>query len=122
MLESNIEEEEDILRTLNFIEIDEIRLDQMNNILLQNQKEKLIKRNEIYYKKVKKREKIILSKKFSIDFINKIHKEWCHTGITQTRMKISPYFTAKNLVENIKKICIKRTMQIRLNVTIRASE
>jgi len=70
VLESNIEEEEDLLKTVNFIEIDEIKLDQMNNILLQRKKEKLIKKNGIYYKKVKKREKIILSEKFSIDLIN----------------------------------------------------
>lgn len=105
VLESNIEEEEDLLKTVNFIEIDEIKLDQTNNILLQNKKEKLILKNGIYYKKVKKREKIILSEKFSIDLVRKIHKEWCHTGITQTKMKISPYYTAKNLMENIKKIC-----------------
>ncbi|KAI4476755.1 hypothetical protein M0804_013372 [Polistes exclamans] len=34
-----------------------------------------------------------------------MHKEWGHTGMIQTKMKISPYYTAKNLEENIKKIC-----------------
>lgn len=105
VLESNIEEEKDLLRTVNFIEIHEIKLDQMNNRLLQNKERKLIKKNGIYYKKVRKREKIILSEKFSIDLIKKTHKEWCHTGKTQTTMKISPYYTAKNLMKNIKKIC-----------------
>jgi len=75
VLKSNIEEEEDLLKTVNFVEINEIKLDQMNNISLQKKKEKLIKKNGIYYKKVKKREKIILSEKFSIDLIKKIHKE-----------------------------------------------
>lgn len=104
VLESNTEEE-DLLKTVNCIKLDEIKLDQINNILLQRKKEKLIKKNGIYYKRVKKREKIILSENFSIELIKKIHKEWCHTGITQTSMKISPYYTAKNLVRNIKKIC-----------------
>lgn len=57
VLESNIEEEEDLLKTVNFIEIDEIKLDQMNNVLVQRNKGKLIKKNGIYYKKVKKKRK-----------------------------------------------------------------
>ena len=105
VLESNIEEEEDLLKTVNLIEIDEIKLDQINNVSLINKTERLIKRNGIYYKKVKRREKIILSEKFSIDLIKRTHKEWCHTGVTQTRIKICPYYTAKNLTENIKKVC-----------------
>jgi len=38
VLESNIEEEKDLLKTVNFIEIDEIKSDQRNNILLQKKK------------------------------------------------------------------------------------
>lgn len=71
VLESNIEEEEDLLKTINLIKTNEIKVDQMNNTSLQNKKEKLIKKDGIYYKKVKTREKIILSEKFSIDLIKK---------------------------------------------------
>ncbi|KAI4476434.1 hypothetical protein M0804_013604 [Polistes exclamans] len=34
-----------------------------------------------------------------------MHKEWGYKGMIQTKMKIRPYYTAKNLEENIKKIC-----------------
>lgn len=97
--------ENDLLKTINLIEIDEIKLDQMNNKKLQEIKEKLIYENGIYYKRINKKEKIILSEEFSIELIKKIHKEWGHTGITQTTMKISPYYATKNLIKNITKIC-----------------
>lgn len=40
VLEASRGEEEDLLRTVNLIEIEEIKLDQTNNILLQNKKKK----------------------------------------------------------------------------------
>lgn len=104
VLEPNIEE--DILKTVNLIEMDEIKLDQRNNRLIQNHKEKLIeKKDGIYYTKIRKREKIVLSEKYSIQLLKKIHIDWCHTGITQTKKKISPFYTAKNLEKSITKIC-----------------
>lgn len=68
-------------------------------------KEKLIEKDRIFYKKVRNKEKIILSEKLSIELIKETHSEWCHTGIRQTTNKICPYYTATNLTENIKKIC-----------------
>lgn len=47
--------------------------------------------------------KIVLSENFSIEMIKGIHEEWCHTGIRQIINRICPYYTAKNLIFNIKK-------------------
>lgn len=65
----------------------------------------MILRNNIYYKKVKTKKKIILSEDFSIKLIRQIHKDYCHTGVKQLQNKIIPFYTANNLIQNIKKTC-----------------
>lgn len=65
----------------------------------------MIKKQDVYYKKTKKKEKIVLSEKFSIKLIKKIHTELCHIGINQKLKTISSNYTAKNLTKNIKEIC-----------------
>jgi len=99
------ENEEDILKTVNFIKIEEIEYDQKHNIELQDIKNTLIFKRNIYFKKVRGKEKIILSENFSKKFIRKIHSSYCHIGTKQTKAKIKPYYETKNLDQNIKKIC-----------------
>lgn len=55
----------------------------------------------MYFKKVRKKEKIILSEKFSIKLINHIHESMSHIGIIQMQKNINPLYIAKN----IKKVC-----------------
>lgn len=62
----------------------------------------MIQRNGIYYKKIRKKEKIVLSEKLSIEFIKKIHEHYCHIGIEQMKNKFSPFYTSKNLTEYLK--------------------
>lgn len=59
----------------------------------------------MYYKKVKKKEKIVLSEDLSLKLIKDVHERYCHIGITQIQKKINPIYTAKNLTKNIKKFC-----------------
>lgn len=99
------ENEEEQLKVVNLIKLEDIIGDQENNEDVQKEKEKLISKHSIYYRKIKNKEKIVLSENFSLSFIKKIHKEYCHIGITQMQNKITPYYTAKNLRQNIKKIC-----------------
>lgn len=37
--------------------------------------------------------------------IREVHSDWCHIGMRQIISKICPYYTAKNLTGNIRKIC-----------------
>lgn len=104
VLEDN-DNDEEILKTVNLITIDEIKADQQKNEKIKEKKTKLIERNGILYKKQRNREKVILSEEASVKLIKEIHTEWCHLGINQMINKISPYYTAKNLTRNIKKIC-----------------
>lgn len=104
VLEDN-DKDEEILKIVNLITLDNIKADQQKNDKIRKIKNKLIERNGILYKKNRNREKIILSEESSVKLIKEIHTEWCHLGINQMINKISPYYTAKSLTRNIKKIC-----------------
>ncbi|GBP56639.1 Transposon Tf2-11 polyprotein [Eumeta japonica] len=51
------------------------------------------------------KEKLIISEKFSIEFIKKIHADLGHIGIKQMQRMISAVYTADNMTKNIKRIC-----------------
>jgi len=99
------ENEDEQLKIVNLIKFEDIFSDQNKNNELQKNKNRLISKHSIYYKKIRKKEKIILSEAFSIELIKKMHKNFCHIGITQMQNKICPFYTAKNLSQNIKRIC-----------------
>lgn len=112
VLEPN-ENEDEQLKIVNLIKSEEIISDQEKNEDLQIEKKKMIQKNKIYYKKIRKKEKIVLSEKLSVEFIKKIHEHYCHIGIEQMKNKISPFYTSKNLLLNIKKICKNCTICIK---------
>jgi transposase InsO family protein len=68
-------------------------------------KKNLIEKDGVFYKKIKNREKIILSENFSKKIIKEIHSEWCHIGIKQMINRICTYYTEKNMISNIKQHC-----------------
>lgn len=98
------ENEDETLKIVNLVKIDDIISDQENNEEIKNLRN-LIKRQNIYYKKIQKKDKIILSEKFSKKIIEEIHKDLCHLGIRQLQKHISPIYTAKNLTKNIIEFC-----------------
>lgn len=100
-----LENTEEMLKIVNLIEIKEIKLDQTENKILQQNKTKLIEKDGVFYRTVRNREKIVLSEKLSLELIKGIHSEWCHIGIKQMMNRICPYYTAKNITANIKKVC-----------------
>lgn len=93
------ENKDEQLKIVNLIKLKDIQADQEKNEEVQNKKNKLIKKHKIYFKKVKEKEKIILSEKFSVEFMKNIHRNLCHIGIKQMLKKISPLYTAKNLTK-----------------------
>jgi len=104
VLEAHENQEED-LKIVNLIKLEEILKDQKQNKDLQTDKNSLKLKNKIYYKKIRKKEKIILSENFSKEIIRRTHQNFCHIGIKQTQNRIKKYYTAKNLTKNIKEIC-----------------
>lgn len=104
VLESHVNQEE-ILKIVNFIKLEDIKNDQDKNEDIKLYKNKLILKDNIYFKKIGKKEKIIMTEEFSKKIIKDIHYTYCHIGIKQTENKIKPFYTAKNLKNNIKNIC-----------------
>ncbi|KPJ11799.1 Retrotransposable element Tf2 155 kDa protein type 1 [Papilio machaon] len=97
------ENSEDFLKVVNIITLEDIKNDQYTNLDLKNEKHILEK--EIYYKKSKGKKKIILSEELSKTLIKDVHNIYCHIGRTQLMNKITPFYTAKNIIANIKQIC-----------------
>lgn len=109
VLESN-ENADEQLKVVNFLKLDDILTDQYKNEEIQRNKSKLIVRDKIYFKKTKKKEKIVISEEFSIKILKTIHKDLAHIGIGQMQKTMSPLFTTKNLAKNIRTVC--RTCEI----------
>lgn len=99
------ENQNDSLKLVNFIKLQDIQNDQEINDDIKQNKNKLILKDKIYYKKIGKKERIILTEEFSKKIINKIHYNYCHIGTQQIKRKIMPFYAAKNLTSNIKYIC-----------------
>lgn len=95
------------LKIVNLITLDSIVTDQEKNEDIQKYKNNLIQKHNIYYKRVRKQEKIILTEEFSIKLIEQIHENMCHIGMKQMQNKIGRLYTAKNLTKNISDHCKK---------------
>ncbi|XP_050551236.1 uncharacterized protein LOC118262122 isoform X2 [Spodoptera frugiperda] len=108
--EENLEEQ---LKIVNMITIEDILQDQNQNEYIQSKRDKLYTKNNVYYKKVREKEKIIISEKLSIELMKKIHSDLSHIGIKQMQKMISTVYTAENMTKNIKIICESCTICIK---------
>lgn len=97
--------QEEQLKVVNTITLEDILKDQIKNEYIQCRKDKLQIRNNVYYKKVNRKEKIIISEKFSLEFMKNVHTDLGHIGIKQMQRMISSVYTAENMSKNIKSIC-----------------
>lgn len=93
------------LKIINLITLNDILTDQEKNEDIKKYKNKLINKHNIYYKKIRKQEKILLSEELSVKFIKLIHDNMCHIGIKQMQKKIGKFYTAKNITKNIINLC-----------------
>lgn len=66
-------------------------------------KDKLITKNNVFYKKVQKKK--IISEKFSIEFMKNVQTNLGHLRIKQMQRMISSVYTAENMTKNIRIIC-----------------
>lgn len=104
VLQSN-ENEDESLKILNLITLEDIYNDQKRNVELKEKTNKIIQKNKISYRRIGNKDRIILSEEFSHQFIKNIHQYYCHIGIKQLQNKIKPFYTAKNLTQTINTIC-----------------
>ena len=99
------EDENDQLKVVNLINLEDILEDQKRNKDIKPNINRLNFKDNLYYKKARNKEKIVLSEEFSKKLIEDTHEKFCHIGINQMKNKILPYYTAVNISENIKKTC-----------------
>lgn len=104
VLESHVNQEE-VLKIVNLVRLEDIQNDQNRNEDIKQNKNRLILKNKLYYKRSGNKEKIILTEEFSKNIIKYIHYTYCHIGAKQLENKIKPFYTAKNLTDNIKTLC-----------------
>lgn len=104
VLESD-ENTDEQLKVVNMVKLEDIIKDQNKNEEIQNKKTKFIEKHNIYFKKIKVKEKIMLSEEFSKELIKKIHQNLCHIGIGQMQKMVGSQYAARNLTNNIKKVC-----------------
>lgn len=93
------------LKVVNFVKLEDIRNDQEKNEDIKQNRNKLIFKNNLYYKKIRKNEKIVLTEELSKNIIKQVHHYYCHIGRKQMENKITPFYHATGLLDNIKKIC-----------------
>lgn len=99
------ENKDDVLKTVNDITLQEIIDDKKLNTQLIKDEHNFTTQDEIYYRNIKNKKKIVLSEEYSKTLIKRTHENYCHTGMKQTTRKIKPFYTAPNLSEKIQRIC-----------------
>ena len=97
--EENIEDQ---LKVVNLITLEDIMIDQNKNEEIQRNKNKIIAKHNVYYKKIRNKDKIIITEEFSIKLIKRIHEDLCHIGVGQMLRNVSSVYVSKNLTKNIK--------------------
>lgn len=99
------ENKEEQLKIVNLITLEDIIMDQNKNKDIQTNKDKIIQKQNVYYKKIRNKEKIIITERFSIKLIQQVHKDLCHIGVGQMLKSISSLYVTNNLTKNIKDVC-----------------
>lgn len=103
VLESNININEDILKTVNLLTLEEIKDDQKNMIVEKNN----VQENGIIYKTVRGKKKIRLSNTGGKKLIQRIHQKMGHVGMNHLINMSTPYYYSEHMYKQIKEISSK---------------
>lgn len=104
VLES-FENEEDNLKAVNIISLEQIIDDQkLNEEELKKDKNTVIKGN-IAFKNIKRNERIFISERFGRELIKKVHEFYGHIGVKHLINKIRPHYYFKNMDNAVIKFC-----------------
>lgn len=97
---ANLENEEEQIKTVNFITAENIKQDQRNNRDLQENSKKTLLENGIFYKLKRNQKRIIISEEFGKQLIMRIHKDYGHI----CKSKIMDKLRQSYYLPNIEKI------------------
>ena len=101
----SFENEEDCLKTLNMIQLEEIIEDKMKIKNEIENEEHLKKEGNINFKIMKNRKRIYVSKEFGFSLIDKLHKFYGHIGSRQIAEKLRTHYYFKKMDKIIINYC-----------------
>lgn len=96
VLES-FENTEEILQIVNLVTLEELKQDQAINERELATDNKIYKKGEFIYKKIRNKERILVSKNFGLELIKKIHAHYGHIGRSHMAAKIRPIYYFKKM-------------------------
>lgn len=106
VLES-FENEEDVLKVVNFVTMDEIINDQKSHQEMIRKSKNTTKKGNICFKNLKNRQRIFVSQEFGKWLIGKIHEFYGHIGTHHLCQKLRPFYYFKNMDKMIEQFCKK---------------
>ena len=96
VLES-FEGEEDVLKVVNLLSIDEIRDDQLRNQDEIDYSKNVVKRKDVSFKRIRKRSRIFLSENMSEELLRRVHEYYGHIGSRHLSETLRPIYYFKNM-------------------------
>lgn len=112
VLES-FENEDDILKVVNFVSIEEIEHDQNQNQEEISRSKNILKKGRIIFKNIGNRQRIVISKSFGRRLTEDVHNAYGHIGTKQIIQIIRPHYYFKKMDKIVNEfykncaICIK---------------
>lgn len=104
VLGPNEEQLEDNIKLVNSVTLEEIKENQTDLGDTSNKHNQKIM-NNIVYKRVKNKWKILITEEFGKSLVKKIHFKYGHIGVKHVRNLLSPHYTFKNMNQSISQIC-----------------
>jgi transposase InsO family protein len=89
------------IRTVNLVTIEEIKSEQKKNI---EKSEKIFERDGVLMKKVRKKDKIVLTEKLGRELIERIHIKYGHIGASKIYVMLKEHYTFKNMYKTAVKL------------------
>ena len=101
----SFENEEDVLKVVNIITKKGIIQDKKENEENIKNTKNLTKKSEIFFKNIKGRQRIFISRNFGKHITKKVHEFFGHIGRNHILKKIRPFYYFKNMDQIVDKFC-----------------
>lgn len=106
VLES-FENEDEILQIVNFVTLDDLKLDQITNNDEITSDRHSYKKGDLIYKKLRKTDRIFVSQSFGKRLIENTHVYYGHIGVSHIAAKLRPFYYFKHMDQLISDFCRK---------------
>ena len=106
VLES-FEGEEDVLKVVNLVTLDDIVEDQLSNKEEIEKEKRVTRKGNICFKNLRNRQRVFVSTEFGQWLIKKVHEFYGHVGTRHICQKLRPFYYFKNMDKMIELFCRK---------------